>query len=196
MRVRERKQPSGGTHWGAVRPVGRANIENDRPLAKQLSVRLEKSSVRVVNAGRLRRHAVQFHDGEIAPSLERLDVRVSNVEAADEESGIRASDLVDALLERGREEMAAIAEQRALTMVTGEGQGKLFARIEHTIQRGAVARRECRPLEPESRMRPDERFDGRDAITDQHGKMFVGDREDATARRPGQAIVGPTEVKM
>src|SRR5919108_6673413 len=52
-----------------------------------------------------------------------------------------------------------------------------------------MSRQERAGLEPIPRMRPDERFDGRAAVADEHGKVLIGDREDSAARFSRSPVV-------
>src|SRR5437773_12038150 len=110
MRANEAGEPAKRADTRTGRTVRRADCEDNRPLPEQQPVRVPQRAIGIVDVGGLRRDAVQLNDCDITTRLERLDLRVPDVEATDEESWIRPRHLVDPALERWRDQMPSVSK--------------------------------------------------------------------------------------
>jgi len=138
---------------------------------------------------RLRRHAVQLDDRQIVTRHERLAIPVADVEAAEMEASHGTRDLVDARLERRRQQRAAVAELGALRVVAGLGQPEALAVVQDPAGVARVPREEHAGLQPIARMRAHQRVERRMPVADDPGESLVGDREHAATSVAGMADV-------
>ncbi len=150
----ELEEPSRGAHRSTRRTIRGADREDEGPLPEQQTVGAEQASIGIVDIRRLSRRAIQFDDGEIPPSLERFDVGVPDVEAANVKPRIGTGDLVDAFLECRRHQVPAIPKLRALRVVTSDRERKSFAGSQYSREHSSMAFDERRALKAISRVRP------------------------------------------
>src|SRR5688500_14289142 len=85
--------------------------------------------------------------------------------------------------------MRAITKECALSVVARACELQAFALRQDTVERVGVPRQERTRLEPIPRMCPNECFHRRSPVADEHGKVFVRDREDLATRFSRESVV-------
>jgi hypothetical protein len=68
-----------------------------------LPVRADEGRIRIVDVRRFGGRTVEFDDREVLATHEGSNVPIPDIETADEEAGIAASDLIDPVFERARQ---------------------------------------------------------------------------------------------
>ena len=187
VRQQELAQPTERSGGGTPPAILGPDAEHQGPLFTQRAIRVQQRRVRVVDIGGLRGRAVELDDGEGLAAAELVHAAIADVEAADEEAGHLLRDRVDRGLERGRDEVMAVAEQRALGMIPRDSERDPLPVRGHQRRARPQAPQECVGLHAEARVRPDEPFKRADTVAGYLRKDLVSDRARAETHPDGQA---------